>query len=93
MAYPSRPRLKALPEFVGTAVTRPTPEQRTRLVDFVAAGYLEGRSLRELAELTDRTQTAIRGALAQAQVPLRGSGAPPLRPDPTRSVRAPRAGS
>lgn len=73
--YPSRPVLAVLPEFRGTAGTRQTREQRERLLVFVTEGYRQGRSLRELAELTGRTQTAVRRALAQAGVSPRGRGA------------------
>lgn len=73
--YPSRPVVEVLPEFVGTNSTRPTAEQRARLLEFVAREYGAGRSLRELAELTGRTQTAIRRALDQAGVERRGRGA------------------
>lgn len=76
MPYPSRPVHEPLAQFVGTASSRPTPQQRAELVAFVAAGYASGLSLRELAELTDRTQTAVRRALDQAGVRRRGSGAP-----------------
>lgn len=75
MVYPGRPVLKPLPQFRGTASNRPTPEQRTALIEFVAHEYQAGRSLRELAELTDRTQTAIRRALDDAGVARRGRGA------------------
>lgn len=76
MPYPARRVLAPLPEFKGTASTRQTTEQRQRLLAFVAASYEEGLSLRELAELTDRTQAAVRRALDQAGVPRRGRGAP-----------------
>lgn len=59
-----------------TNVVRQTPSQRAALVAFVAAEYQAGRSLRQLAELTGRTQTAIRRALDEAGVPRRGRGAP-----------------
>lgn len=75
MVYPGRPVREPLPQFVGTAGARQTPEQREELLEFVAAEYQAGRSLRELGELTARSQTAIRRALAQAGVPLRGRGA------------------
>ena len=45
---------------------------------FVAGEYERGRSLRELAELTGRTQTAVRRALYQAGVRRRGRGARPV---------------
>lgn len=65
-----------MPQFAGTASTRPTPEQREELIAFVRSGYADGLSLRELAELTDRTQTAVRRALDQAGVTRRDAGAP-----------------
>lgn len=83
MPYPGRPRLEVLPEFVATASPRgQTPQQRSRLLQFVAKEYAAGRSLRELAELaelaelTGRTQSAVRRALDQAGVPRRDRGAP-----------------
>ena len=76
MPYPRRPVLEVLPQFVSTNVVRQTPSQRAALVAFVAAEYQAGRSLRQLAELTGRTQTAIRRALDEAGVPRRGRGAP-----------------
>ncbi|KRF45099.1 hypothetical protein ASH01_14345 [Terrabacter sp. Soil811] len=75
MPYPGRPVLNVLPEFVGTASTRQTPEQRERLLTFCAGQYRAGRSIHELAELTGRTQSAVRRALDQAGVPRRGRGA------------------
>lgn len=77
MPYPSRPVLSVLPEFEGTAGTRSqTPQMRARLREFVARAYVnDGRSLRELAELTGRSQTAVRRALDEANVPRRGRGA------------------
>lgn len=79
MPYPSRPVLDVLPEFAGTNSTRQTAEQRRQLLEFVAEQYAAGRSLRELAELTGRTQSAIRRALDQAGVPRRSRGAARLR--------------
>lgn len=73
MAYPSRPTLDVLPEFVGTNSNRQTPAQRARLLEFVSAQYRAGRSIRQLAELTGRNQTAVRRALDQAGVPRRRS--------------------
>lgn len=90
MPYPSRPTLTVLPEFEGTATPRgQTPQQRLRLRQFVAAEYERGRSLRELAELTGRTQTAVRRALDEAGVPRRGRGArrvKNLEPEPERGA-------
>lgn len=52
MPYPPRPHLKPLPRFQGTAVTgtRADPE----LIKFVVSEYQSGRSLRELAVLSDQ---------------------------------------
>jgi len=52
--YPPRPRLRALGECAGTATSRPNPSAQTRLQALVLAQYAAGRSLREIAELTDR---------------------------------------
>jgi hypothetical protein len=68
--------LEVLPEFVGTAVIKPTRAQRARLLEFCAEQYAAGRSIHELAELTGRSQSAVRRALDQADVPRRGRGAP-----------------
>lgn len=76
MPYPGRPVLKVLRQFVGTAGPHQSAQQRQQLLDFVSKEYQAGRSLGELAELTGRTQTAIRRALDQAGVPRRGRGAP-----------------
>ncbi|MBY9074254.1 hypothetical protein K1X13_05400 [Nocardioides sp. WL0053] len=67
--------LKTLPQFAGTNGPRPTTEQRAELLAFVATHYEAGRSLRQIAELTGRTQTAVRRALDQAGVPRRARGA------------------
>lgn len=79
VVYPGRPVLGVLPKFRGTAGVRQTPEQRAALLTFVREHYLAGRSLRELGELTGRSQAAIRGALDQAGVVRRGRGAPSIR--------------
>ena len=73
--------LETLPQFKGTNSTHPTEKQRAELVEFVVAQYEAGRSLRELAELTGRTQTAIRRALDEAGVPRRPRGAYRIRLD------------
>ena len=85
MPYPARPVLKTLPQFVGSNVIKPTPEQRAALLAFVAEQYRAGRSLRELAELTGRTQRAVRRALDQAGVPRRPRGAYPVSIDHDRT--------
>jgi hypothetical protein len=79
MPYPSRPVPDPLPQFRGTATNRQTLEQRKTFLQYVAKGYLEGKSLRVLAAETDRTQTAIRRALREQDVPLRDRAAPPIR--------------
>lgn len=76
--YPGRKVHDVLPQFAGTNVIKPTAVQRAELLAFVAEEYPAGRSLRELAELTGRTQTAVRRALDEAAVPRRGRGAPSL---------------
>ena len=77
MPYPSRPVLEVLPQFRGTNLSRgQTAKQRHELLEFVAAQYEAGRSLRQLAELTGRTQTAVRHALDQAGITRRPTGAP-----------------
>ena len=75
--YPPRPQLRPLPEFAGTASTGTVPsrELQARLETFIVDQYTAGRSLREIAELVDRTQTAVRRALDKHQVPRRPAGA------------------
>jgi hypothetical protein len=75
LVYPGRKLHVVRPEFAGTNVTRPTAEQRAQLLAYVAREYPAGRSLRELAELTGRTQTAIRRALDELGISRRGRGA------------------
>ncbi|WP_109470926.1 helix-turn-helix domain-containing protein [Ornithinimicrobium cavernae] len=77
MVYPGRASYpEPLERFRGTATPRQTAEQRADFIQFVASEYQAGRSLRELAGLTDRTQTAVRRGLAEAGVQTRGRGAP-----------------
>jgi helix-turn-helix protein len=78
LPYPGRKLHDVLPQFAGTNVIKPTTEQRAELLAFVTKEYPAGRSLRELAELTGRTQTAIRKALNEVGVPRRGRGAPAI---------------
>jgi predicted transcriptional regulator len=75
--YPPRPQLRPLPEFTGTR-DGAHPLLQARLETFIVASYREGRSLREIAELVDRSQTAVRKALDKHQVARRPSGARPL---------------
>lgn len=75
--YPPRPQLQPRPEFAGTRNSA-HPLLQERLEAFIVATYREGRSLREIAELVDRTQTAVRRALDKHHVPRRPAGARPL---------------
>lgn len=77
MPYPSRPWLEVLPQFAGTTRNgvAHTPELERELVEFLACEYARGRSLRELGELTGRSQTAVRKALDKVGVKRRGRGA------------------
>ena len=80
MVYPPRPQLQPLPQFAGTARdgTIPTRALQNELEAFVVASYREGRSLREIAELVDRTQTAVRRVLDRHGIPRRPVGAQPV---------------
>jgi hypothetical protein len=84
LAIPGRKVHDVLPQFVGTNVIKPTAEQRAELLAFIAEQYPAGRSIHELAELTGRTQKAIRRALDELGVPRRGRGAPAIRDSPER---------
>ncbi|TFF12441.1 MULTISPECIES: helix-turn-helix domain-containing protein [Cellulosimicrobium] len=75
MVYPSRPVLEVLPQFRDDAKHRDIPVERNRLDRFVAEQYTAGRSLREIGELTGRTQTAVRRSLDRTGTPRRGRGA------------------
>src|SRR4051794_9877151 len=74
MPYPPRPQLRPLPEFAGTASPRPDPAVQARVEAFIVKQYTAGRSLRELAELTDRSFSAVRNILARHGVHRRGTG-------------------
>ena len=87
--YPPRPQLAPLPEFRGTATSRPSPQLRERLVVFVLTQYSAGRSLREIAELTDRSFSAIRNLLDRQGVHRRPPGAPPQQPIHEINARVP----
>lgn len=90
MPYPGRPVLETLAQFAHSNVIKPTLAQRAALLEFVAEQYQAGRSLREFAELTGRSQTAVRRALDQAGVPRRSRGAYVVsnNADTTRDRRA-----
>ena len=76
--YPSRPVLEVLPQFRGDVKHGSNVFQRDRFDRFVAEQYAAGRSLRELGELTGRTQTAVRRSLDRTGTPRRGRGAQPV---------------
>ncbi|PFG43760.1 hypothetical protein ATJ88_2467 [Isoptericola jiangsuensis] len=77
MPYPGRPVLTVLPQFRHDEKTRYASEELRRLDQFVAAQYEQGLSLREIGELTGRTQTAVRRSLDRTGTPRRGRGARP----------------
>jgi predicted transcriptional regulator len=54
---------------------------QARVEAFIVEQYAAGRSLRELAELTDRSFSAVRNALTRHGVHRRGAGAAEL-PEP-----------
>jgi hypothetical protein len=78
VTYPDRPVLNVLPQFVGTAGIKQTPQQRLQLRTFVAEQYTAGLSLRALAELSGRSQTAVRRALDESGTKRRQPGAPAI---------------
>ena len=80
MAYPDRPTLGVLRQFRGDLKNGYNTFQRDRFDRFVAEQYKAGRSLREIGELTGRTQTAVRASLDRTGTPRRARGAPRLRP-------------
>lgn len=78
MAYPSRPVLHVLPQFRGDLKNGYNRFQRDRFDRFAAEQYAAGRSLREIGELTGRTQAAVRASLDRTGTPRRGPGAPTI---------------
>ncbi|GAA4732794.1 hypothetical protein GCM10023328_10100 [Modestobacter marinus] len=80
MPYPSRPSLRPLPEFAGTARTGTvlSADLQARMEAYVLESYAGGRSLREIAELIDRSVTAVRRILARHKLPTRRAGARPV---------------
>jgi hypothetical protein len=63
----------------GTASPRPDPAVQARVEEFIVEQYEAGRSLRQLAELTDRSFSAVRNILTRRCVHRRSSGAAVLR--------------
>lgn len=82
MPYPGRPALRPLPQFAGTAGVGGGAYADPELVAFVLEEYAAGRSLREIAELTDRSHSAIRNLLQRRGVLRRGRGAQPASAEP-----------
>jgi hypothetical protein len=68
--------------FAGTASPRPDPDVQAQVERFVVEQYASGRSLRELAELTDRSFSAVRKILDRHGVRRRGVGAARLTAEP-----------
>lgn len=79
MPYPPRPVRDVLPQFRGDLKNGYNQFQRDRFDQFVAEQYITGRSLREIGELTGRTQTAVRASLERTKTPRRPRGAPIVR--------------
>ncbi len=84
MPYPPRPQLRPLSAFAGTARTGTVPSARLQgqLEAFVLAEYAAGRSLRQIADLIDRSPTAVRRVLDKHGAPRRSAGAPRLADRP-----------
>jgi hypothetical protein len=76
--YPPRPQLSPLAEFAGPASPRPYPQVQIGVGAFIVEQYAAGRSLRQLAELTDRSFSAVRNILNRRGVHRRGAGAEAL---------------
>lgn len=86
MAYPARPVLDVLPQFKGDLKNGYNRFQLDRFDRFVAEQYQRGLSLRQIGELTGRTQTAVRASLDRSGVPRRGRGAPRVDDVPDREA-------
>ncbi|WP_324654055.1 helix-turn-helix domain-containing protein [Georgenia sp. H159] len=82
MPYPSRPILDPLAPFKYDLKNGYNRFQRDRFDAFVAQQYTAGLSLRQVAELTGRTQAAVRSSLDRSGIPRRGRGAPRLSQTP-----------
>ncbi len=80
--YPPRRTHAPLPEFAGTASPRPEPALQAQVVAFIVQQYAAGRSLSELAELTDRSHSAVRNILSKQGQLRRGVGAGRVSEEP-----------
>lgn len=80
MPYPPRRTERAEQWAAGTARSGTTALGgiQGRLEAFIVAEYRNGLSLRQVAEKTDRSQTAIRRVLNKHAVPRRPRGAAPV---------------
>ena len=78
MLYPPRPQLRPLAAFAGTG-TVPSQRLQAQLEAFVLAQYAASRSLRQIAELIDRSPTAVCRVLDKHGVQRRAVGAPRQR--------------
>jgi hypothetical protein len=83
MPYPARPRRDPLPEFAGQRGRWLPPGSSSRLSKFVVEQYNDGRSLREISELVDRSHREVANILSAAGVPRRPVGAACVRQSPT----------
>ncbi|MGX5653378.1 helix-turn-helix domain-containing protein [Geodermatophilus nigrescens] len=86
MPYPPRAELRPLAAFAGSASPRPDPDVQAHVERSVVEQYTAGRSLRELAELTDRSFSAVRKILDRHGVRRRGVGAARLTTGPLTSL-------
>jgi hypothetical protein len=75
MPYPARPRREPLPEFAGRRGRWLPPGSTIRLTQFVVKQYNDGRSLREISELVDRSHREVANILHAVGVPRRQVGA------------------
>jgi hypothetical protein len=89
MPYPPRPQLRPLPEFAGTASSRPDLAVQARVEHFVVVQNGEWRSLREIAELTDRSFSAVRNILQKHGVVRRETGAAVMSASEDRGLNDP----
>jgi hypothetical protein len=87
MPYPARPRREPLPEFAGRRGRWLPPGSTIRLTQFVVKQYNDGRSLREISELVDRSHREVANILHAVGVPRRPVGAARLRENPRPITR------
>lgn len=78
MPYPARPHLEPLPAWRGTR-NRLRGERLASLKTFVVESYSSGLSLRQMAELSDRSWSDVRAILDTEGLPRRPPGATRIR--------------